>query len=115
LGDVPPTEVILRGGATIHPSDIEHVLADCPGVEQVAVCGVPDERLGELVCACVVGTATLADVLAHARRRGVGRSLWPDVVVDVDEFPRTSLGKVQRGRLRELTARSSSPRMPGRR
>jgi len=103
-------EVILRGGATIHPSDVELVLADCPGVDQVAVCGVPDERLGELVCACVVGTATLTDVLAHARRRGVGRSLWPDLVIHVDELPRTSLGKVQRGRLRELaTPISSSP------
>jgi acyl-CoA synthetase (AMP-forming)/AMP-acid ligase II len=97
-------EIILRGGATIHPPDVELALAGCPGVDQLAVCGVPDDRLGELVCACVVGTATLDDLVAHARARGVGRSLWPDVAVRFDTLPQTSLGKVQRARLTALAA-----------
>jgi acyl-CoA synthetase (AMP-forming)/AMP-acid ligase II len=97
-------EIILRGGATIVPDDIEAALAGCPGVEQVSVCGLPDERLGEMVCACIVGTATLDDLLAHLRNRGVGRGLWPDAVVPFEAFPRTVTGKVQRGRLAALAA-----------
>jgi acyl-CoA synthetase (AMP-forming)/AMP-acid ligase II len=97
-------EIILRGGATIHPTDVEQALAGCAGVDELAVCGLPDERLGELVCACVVGTATLDDLLAHARASGTGRSLWPDVAVRFDALPRTGLGKVQRARLTTLAA-----------
>ena len=97
-------EIILRGGATIVPDDIEVALAGCPGIDQVSVCGVPDARLGELVCACVVGTAALEDVRAHLQARGVGRQLWPDAVIHFEELPRTAVGKVQRGRLAELAA-----------
>ena len=97
-------EVILRGAATILPDDVEHALRDCPGVDQVSVCGLPDERLGEVICACVVGTATLEDVRGHLERSGVGKKLWPDLVVQFDEFPRTGVGKVQRGALAKVAA-----------
>jgi acyl-CoA synthetase (AMP-forming)/AMP-acid ligase II len=103
-------EIILRGGATIHPSDVEQALAGCAGVDQLAVCGVPDERLGEKVCACVVGTATLDDLLAHARAAGVGRSLWPDLAARFDALPRTGLGKVQRARLTALALELAASR-----
>ena len=62
------------------------------------------KRLGEMVCACIVGTATLEDLLAHLQRRGVDRGLWPDTAVHFDDLPRTMTGKVQRGRLAALAA-----------
>ena len=97
-------EVILRGGGTIIPTDVEQAVADCVGVTDVAVCALPDPRLGELICACVVGTATLDELKLHLTTRGVGRALWPDVVVHFDEFPRTAVGKVQRNELAKIAA-----------
>ena len=105
-------DVILRGAATILPDDVEQAIIGCPGVDQVAVVGVPDERLGEIVCACLVGSAGLDAVRAHLERAGVGRKLWPDAVVQLDELPRTGVGKVQRGVLAELAVgrvESSAP------
>jgi acyl-CoA synthetase (AMP-forming)/AMP-acid ligase II len=97
-------EVILRGGATVVPEDVEVAIAGCPGVEQVSVCAVPDERLGELICACVVGDATLQTVQDHLRARGIGRGLWPDAVLLFDDIPKTSLGKVRRAALAAAAA-----------
>ena len=102
-------EVILRGGATIVPGDVEAGLAGCPGVQELAVCGLPDDRLGELICACAVGPATLAELHDYLARRGIGRGLWPDVLVRLDSFPRTALGKIQRAELAALAARHREP------
>ena len=63
-----------------------------------------------MICACVVGTATLDDLLAHARAAGVGRSLWPDLAVRFDALPRTGLGKVQRARLSALALELAASR-----
>jgi cyclohexanecarboxylate-CoA ligase len=101
-------DIILRGAATVLPDDVESAIIGCPGVDQVAVVGLPDERLGEIVCACVVGTADLPGIRDHLERAGVGHKLWPDVVVHFDEFPRTGVGKVQRGDL----ARRAAERRP---
>jgi acyl-CoA synthetase (AMP-forming)/AMP-acid ligase II len=95
-------EVILRGGATVAPPDVEAAVSAVPGVGEVAVIGVPDERLGERVVACVLGGSapSTEEVRAHLAAAGVGRHLFPDEVRAVDEFPRTDLGKVQRAALR---------------
>ena len=97
-------DIILRGGITIVPDDVELALTGCPGIEQVSVCGIPDKRLGEKVCVCVVGTATLEEMRAYLAARGIGPGLHPDLAVHVDAFPRTSVGKVQRGRLAAIAA-----------
>ena len=52
-------EVILRGGGTVVPEDVEAAISGCLGVEEVCACAVPDDRLGELICACIVGDATI--------------------------------------------------------
>ena len=51
------TEMILRGGANVYPAEVERVMVDHPGVREVAVFGIPDERLGELVAAGLVAEA----------------------------------------------------------
>ena len=92
--------VILRGGATIVPEDVERGLAGALGMGDVAIVGVPDPRLGEAICACITGPATLQQLLEHLGARGVGRSLWPDVVIRFDALPRTkSAGKIRRNLL----------------
>lgn len=89
-------EVILRGGGTIVPEDVERGLEGAPGLGDVAVVGIPDQRLGEAICACITGDATLEQLRAHLAAKGVGRSFWPDMVVHFDDLPRTSVGKIRR-------------------
>jgi acyl-CoA synthetase len=97
-------ELIIRGGMNITPEDVERALADHPALERVAAVGIADERLGEVVCAVVVadGKVTLSSLTEHLRAGGVGTHLWPEALLQVAEFPLTDIGKVQRGRLREL-------------
>lgn len=98
-------DVIIRGGHNIVPEALEAHLAAHPAVADVAVVGVPHERLGEVACACVIprGEAPrLEDLVAFLRDRGVGPHVWPERLVVLGEFPRTPLGKVQRPRLKEI-------------
>lgn len=98
-------ELIIRGGLNIVPDDVEQALATHPAVTEVAAVGLPDERLGERVCAVVVpepgATLDLAAVVAHLESSGVGSHLWPEALLVVSQLPRTDLGKVQRSALRE--------------
>jgi long-chain acyl-CoA synthetase len=71
------------------------VLAEAPGVREVAVFGVDDERWGQRVCAAVVGEVREADVLAHARAHLAAYKCPKDVYL-VDELPHTSTGKLRR-------------------
>lgn len=47
-------DLIIRGGENIHPLEIENCLLTCPGVADVSVVGVPDERYGEVVAAFII-------------------------------------------------------------
>lgn len=88
-------EIIITGGVNVAPLEVERVLAGCPGVDDVAVFGVDDERWGQRVCAAVVGAATPEQVRAHARAALSGYKCPKDVLV-VDAIPRNATGKVSR-------------------
>ena len=62
-------DMIVSGSENIHPLEVEDVLAAHPHVDEVAVVGVPDERLGQRVVAVVVGTATREELDAPASAR----------------------------------------------
>ena len=99
-------EIIIRGGANISPAEIEAKLMGDPRVGQLAIVDMPDPRLGERLCACVVPTTeganlTLADLVAIARRRGLAKYKWPERLEIMDELPLSSAGKVKREALRE--------------
>ena len=47
-------DLIIRGGENIYPAEVENVLYECPLVKEAHVCGVPDKRLGEEICAWVM-------------------------------------------------------------
>ena len=47
-------DVVIREGVNVHPIEVEDRLMAHPAVERAAVVGVPDEILGEAICACVV-------------------------------------------------------------
>ncbi|MBG0857127.1 acyl--CoA ligase [Streptomyces spinoverrucosus] len=99
------TDMIIRGGENVHPLEVETVLAAHPGVADVAVTGVPDERLGQTVVAFVVPADPAAPpepaaLRSHTRARLSGFKVpvrWSFVA----DLPRNANGKVVRRRLRE--------------
>jgi fatty-acyl-CoA synthase len=97
--------VIITGSEHVYPSEVEAVLRLHPGVEEVAVIGVPDAHWGESVCAVVVPAAFLAptaDELVGFVRERLADFKRPRHVIFADELPRTGpTRKVQKPALRE--------------
>ena len=92
------TDLIITGGVNVYPLEVENALRELPGVEDVAVYGVPDAEWGHRVCAAVVGSAGEAELTAYARER-LSPSKRPKTWTFVDDLPRTSTGKVRRDAL----------------
>jgi malonyl-CoA/methylmalonyl-CoA synthetase len=91
------TELIISGGFNIYPREIEEVLLEQEGVREAVVCGVPDERRGELPVAYVVVDDPFdPTALEEACRRSLASFKVPRAFVRVDSLPRTALGKVQK-------------------
>jgi malonyl-CoA/methylmalonyl-CoA synthetase len=91
------TDLIISGGFNIYPREIEELLLELPGVREAVVCGVPDERRGELPVAYVVADDPFdADALEAACRRALASFKVPRAFVRVDSLPRTALGKIQK-------------------
>jgi acyl-CoA synthetase (AMP-forming)/AMP-acid ligase II len=106
-------EIIIRGGLNIAPREIEDLLCEMPQVRAAACIGLPDERLGEIVCACVVadGPITLDDIVAHLRGRDLATYKLPQALRTVDAIPMTASGKLRKAALRdEILAEESSAR-----
>ncbi|HEV2370119.1 MAG TPA: AMP-binding protein [Acidimicrobiales bacterium] len=102
-------EIIIRGGMNIAPREIEGLMLEFPEVERVAVVGLPDERLGERMCACVVpvpgARLDLATVVARLRDGGLATYKLPERLEVLDALPSTASGKVQKHEIvRILTA-----------
>jgi len=97
-------DMIISGGVNIYPAEIEDVLHRHPGVEDVAVFGVPDPEWGERVHAAVqprAGAAlTASDVIAFCRRHLADYKAPRDVSFH-DDFPRDTAGKLVKRLLRE--------------
>jgi len=97
-------DLIISGGENVYSVDVEAALARHPAIAEVAVIGVPDDRLGEAVAAIAVlrGGATLSveELIAHCRA-SIGAFKVPRHVRFVDALPRTPVGKVQKAALRE--------------
>jgi fatty-acyl-CoA synthase len=102
-------DLVIRGGENIYPREIEEFLYSHPGIADVQVIGVPDERYGEELCAWIVrrpdeaGNAlTEASVQAHCRA-SLAHFKVPRYVMFVDEFPMTVTGKIQKYKMRETS------------
>jgi long-chain acyl-CoA synthetase len=91
-------DLVISGGVNVYPLEVENALREHPGVADIAVYGVPDERWGQRVCAAVVGTATAAELDVFARER-LAPPKRPKEYRHLDELPRTLTGKVLRKQL----------------
>jgi len=95
-------DMIVTGAENVYPAEVEEVLAQHPGVVEVAVFGVPDERWGEIVTAAVVagaGEVSAQELVGFARERLAGYKL-PRRVHLVPELPKTATGKISKKDLR---------------
>jgi long-chain acyl-CoA synthetase len=90
-------DLVISGGVNVYPIEVEQALLAFPGVDDVAVFGVPDERWGQRVCAAVVTSSTVdtSALLAHARGQLAPYKVPKDVYL-IDQLPHTSTGKVRR-------------------
>jgi acyl-CoA synthetase (AMP-forming)/AMP-acid ligase II len=98
-------EMIIRGGANIYPREIEEVLYQHPKVRDAAVVGVPDARLGERVCACIVpkeGEVFGFEEMRAFLEPSIAKYKVPEFLEIVAELPRTPTGKVQKTPLRDI-------------
>jgi acyl-CoA synthetase (AMP-forming)/AMP-acid ligase II len=97
-------DIIIRGGENISAKEVEDLLVTHPAVADVAVIPVPDPALGERVCAVVVArpgcTFDVDQAREHFAAAGAARQKTPEVIVLVDELPRTPSGKVRKDVLR---------------
>ncbi|MEU0463557.1 AMP-binding protein [Amycolatopsis sp. NPDC006131] len=108
-------DIVIRGGLNISARELEDLLVDHPKVDEVAVVGMPDERLGERVCAYVVPVAgqtpTLAELTEYLRGCDVATPKLPERLELLDRLPLTATGKVRKHVLRDdIKAKLTEPR-----
>jgi acyl-coenzyme A synthetase/AMP-(fatty) acid ligase len=93
-------EIIIRGGVNIAPREIEDMLSEFAEIRQVAVLGIPDERLGERSCACLVlvpgAVLSFEAMIERLRAAGLATYKLPERMFVVDALPVTPSGKVQK-------------------
>jgi non-ribosomal peptide synthetase component E (peptide arylation enzyme) len=89
----------------ISAEEVEFILYKNPKVQNVAVVGMPDAKLGEKCCAYMElkpgETITLEDVQAFMGKEGVAKYKWPERIETINQLPRTPTGKVLKYVLRE--------------
>ncbi|MDO8878946.1 MAG: AMP-binding protein [Pseudolabrys sp.] len=101
-------DIIIRGGENIPVVEIEGLVYQHPSVAEVAIVGMPDERMGERACAFVVakpnssGALSLDDISNFLLGRNISKTYLPERLEVVAELPKTPSGKVQKFRLREI-------------
>ncbi|WP_432258328.1 long-chain fatty acid--CoA ligase [Cupriavidus sp. TMH.W2] len=96
-------DMILVSGFNVYPNEVEGVVAECPGVLEVAAVGVPDTHSGEVVKLFVVRkdpALTEADVIEFCKERLTGYKR-PKYVEFRTELPKTNVGKILRRELRD--------------
>jgi long-chain acyl-CoA synthetase len=99
-------EIIIKAGENISPLRLEQALGEHHAIAELAVLGLPDERLGERICACIipkegVDTSTLETELKQFARDVLPPFLQPDEWLLAEDFPRTVTGKLLRRQLKE--------------
>lgn len=98
-------DMIIRGGENIYPVEIEHVFLELPQVQEVAVVGLPDERMGELVVAILrfhEGQTIAEDALqAHAKATLAAYKRPSKIIIRTEPMPRNVTEKILKHELRD--------------
>ena len=97
-------DMIIRGGENIYPREVEEFLYQHPAISEVQVFGIPDEKMGEQVCAWVQlneGMALTEDELKAYCKDQITHFKIPRYVRFVTEYPMTVTGKIQKFVMRD--------------
>ena len=96
------SDVIIRGGANVHPAEVEAAIGEHEGVQDVAVVGFTKFPEGQEIAAFVVGSNNLTEaaLVAHCRAR-LSSDKRPRKFLFVKELPRNANGKISRAELRK--------------
>jgi fatty-acyl-CoA synthase len=100
-------DMIIRGGENVYPREVEEFLYGHPKISEVQVIGVPDPKYGEDICAWVrlrEGAAATVEEIREFCRGQIATYKIPRYVKFTDEFPMTVTGKIQKFRMREISA-----------
>jgi fatty-acyl-CoA synthase len=97
-------DMVIRGGENVYPREIEEFLYRHAKVQAVQVCGVPDVKFGEEVCAWIQlkpGASSTAEEIREFCRNQIAHYKVPRYIRFVTQFPMTITGKVQKFAMRE--------------
>jgi HIP---CoA ligase len=100
-------DMLIVGGFNVYPAEVENVMLTHPAISQVAVIGVPDDRMGEVAMAWVVpapGQSPDIDEIIEWARAQMANYKAPRIVRVVDELPINAAGKVLKHELRARVA-----------
>jgi acyl-CoA synthetase (AMP-forming)/AMP-acid ligase II len=102
-------DVIIRNGENISAKEVEDLLADHPGIAEIAVVGLPDDRTGERACAVIVPAGEpgesrpdVASLLTLLQSKGVAKFKAPEQVVIWDALPKNDAGKILKHQIRAV-------------
>jgi acyl-CoA synthetase (AMP-forming)/AMP-acid ligase II len=105
------SDMYISGGSNVYPREVEEVLLTHPGVAEVAVLGVPDEKWGEVGVAVVVASQpglTAEALLAHLDGR-CAKYRWPRRFYFWDALPKSGYGKITKKDIRERLQAMGEP------
>jgi len=98
-------EMIIRGGFNVFPAEVEEQIALIDGIQHVAVVGVPDQTMGERICACVVplpGHQLIPDQIIVFCKERLANYKVPDFVEIMDSFPMTTTNKIHKFEIKDF-------------
>ncbi len=104
-------DLIIKGGINVHPGEIEEIIISNPAVAEVYIVGMPDQILGEEVCAFVKlkdKLETTSGSLTSYCKRFLSAHKIPKKFIFVDSFPKGPSGKILKRKLRENFFKDSS-------
>jgi 2,3-dihydroxybenzoate-AMP ligase/mycobactin salicyl-AMP ligase len=98
-------DIIIRGGENISATEIEKLIIEHPGVEDVSVIGMPDKELGERICAYIKpapgSKPSFDDIISFLKAKGASVLQLPERIEFIEEIPLTKVGKADKEALRE--------------
>ena len=107
-------DIVIRGGENMPVHRLENLLYEHPAIADVAVVGIPDERLGERACAVVVlepdQHLALEDVTEYLLGEGLSKHFLPERLELMEELPKTQSGKIRKFEIRNRLAPSTEQR-----
>ena len=97
-------DMVIRGGLNVYPREVEEVMMKHPAVSLVAVIGIPDEKMGEEIKACVVlkeGTSVTEEELKAWTKEHIAAYKYPRIIEFLDALPMSATGKILKKELRK--------------